>query len=688
MILLAAGPRTDRSFDSTLAFAALLADRGHEVVIDEQSLPSDAARSQIYDAAPFLADMADVAPSAVLLIGAEDLANATLERLRTLDLGDTVPVVALGHFADHQAEIGARTRLAYALGREATVLDLSAVLGDPLPGTGLCPLAAPDRAAHRPPRRVPEVFVILPGDWLDDPSVLPLLAALDNVPDFRLSVVLPGSARERLRRTRHATLHVYSHGELPPGALAARADVAAIFGEDLPGERMALLALDMMASGRTVLDCTEAATLELAGAPVVRGPQELSALPNFLEFSVFPNLAAIGQAARSSPWITGRRLARLEAAAGLSAPAAPRAGRRNEEGGGRTVFLPTNGSGLGHAQRCALIASALPRPEDALFLAFPSCVPLIRGRGFPCLPLVQKSVDHPEEYANDIVNYARLGRTLTAGDHLVFDGGYVFDSIYRAIHETGCTATWIRRGLLRPGQVAQAPLERERAFRQVLVPEEAFPELNVDYSRGAHVRRVGPIVQPPPDTGREATRARLSEAFGRDIRELVVTMLGGGVATDRTAQVQAIAGLLEGRPGCLHLVVVWPHSKVAPGLGGWRNTRLVRTRDSLSLAVAADLVLSAVGYNTFHEILYNRLPAILIPQVASYLDDQERRARAASDRGAAETVLAHELLLLDRRLRHLLDGGTESLRAALARLDLPAPGTATAARLIAEEAAR
>jgi UDP:flavonoid glycosyltransferase YjiC (YdhE family) len=305
------------------------------------------------------------------------------------------------------------------------------------------------------------------------------------------------------------------------------------------------------------------------------------------------------------------------------------------------------------------------------------------------VPLVQKSTEHPEEFANDLVNAVRLLRTLRAGDHLVFDGGYVFDSIYRAIHETGCTATWIRRGLWRPGQVADAPIERERAFRHVLVPEEAFAELNIDYSRGAHVRRVGPIVQPPPALPRETVRARLAETFGREFDRLVVTMLGGGVASDRTAQVHAISGFLEHRADCLHVVVVWPNSKVAPGLAGWRNTRLVRTRESLALAVAADVAISAVGYNTFHELIYNGIPAILIPQVAAYLDDQERRARAASDRGAAETVLAHELLLLERKVADLLDrGGAERLRAALAALDVPETGNRAAAQLIEAETQR
>ncbi len=683
MILVEAGQPTDESFDAKLLFAAMLAERGHPVVIDENTLPPDADRHRRYEALPFLADLAENPPASVLLIGAENIATETLLRLRSLP--EPAAVTALGRFADRQAEIGACTKLAYALGREATLLDLADVLGETLPVADLCPLAAPQRPLPPAPARTPDLLLYMPAEWLDEPHVLPLLAALDNMPDFRLAVVTSGPAKDRVKRTRHAALNVFSTAELAPAALARNADVAAFFGEGIPGGRMAALAVDMLASGKTVIDCTSDAAFDGTGAPVVRGPAEPAALPAFLAASVLPNLAAIGRAARESPWMTARAISRLEAAAGLAPPAraTPRAPDR-----ARTVFLPTNGSGLGHAQRCTLIARELARPEDALFLAFPSCVPLVEGRGFPCLPLVQKSADHPEEWANDLVNYARLRRTLTPRDHLVFDGGYVFDSIYRAIHDAGCTATWIRRGLWRPGQVSDAPLERERAFRSVLVPEEAFPELNVDYSRGPRVRRVGPIVQPPAAMDPATVRARLAETFGLPFDTLVVTMLGGGVASDRTAQVQAIAGHLDHRPGTLHLVVVWPHARVAPGLAGWRNTRLVRTRDTLTLARAADLAISAVGYNTFHELLYNRIPAIFIPQVAIYLDDQERRARAASDRGLAETVLAHELLLLERRLRALLDSGAAALRDALAGLDLPETGNAAAARLIEAEAAR
>ena len=76
----------------------------------------------------------------------------------------------------------------------------------------------------------------------------------------------------------------------------------------------------------------------------------------------------------------------------------------------------------------------------------------ITTAGYPCQPLVQRSPDHPEPYANDIVNYLRLSRRLEPGDRLVFDGGFVFDSVYRTIMENDISAVWLRRGLWQPCQ--------------------------------------------------------------------------------------------------------------------------------------------------------------------------------------------------------------------------------------------
>ena len=181
-------------------------------------------------------------------------------------------------------------------------------------------------------------------------------------------------------------------------------------------------------------------------------------------------------------------------------------------------------------------------------------------------------------------------------------------------------------------------------------------------------------------------RDDLQKHLHLEFDELIVTMLGGGVAVDRSAQLQMMCSIADRRPRCLHLVVVWPNSKVSPNLYAWGNTRVVKTRNALSLCQAADLVVSAAGYNSFHEILYHAIPSILIPQVAAYMDDQEKRARAASDRGLSETIMADELMRLEREVGSFLDRGkAEEIHRKLAGASLTAVGNEDAAAIIDPE---
>ena len=56
-------------------------------------------------------------------------------------------------------------------------------------------------------------------------------------------------------------------------------------------------------------------------------------------------------------------------------------------------------------------------------------------------------------------------------------------------------------------------------------------------------------------------------------------------------------------------------------------------------------------------MLYNGTPAIFVPQMQAFMDDQRARARAASERGLAATVEATQLMTLEREVGRLLDGG-------------------------------
>lgn len=684
MILIESGNRSLQGFDAKAVFARLLAARGHRVALDPAALPADMDRNRRFEIAPYLVDTEDLKPERLILIGADALHSDTLSALRDLDLPAEAPVVAIGRFASHQSHVSARAQIAYATGREPRMIDLAAFQPRPLVAQAMLPLVAATEPAARPAARLPRLTVVLSPRALEEPDTLPVLAEMERSRRFTLRIIASGEQRELINTSRHYDLPTVTFSELSPVTLTATSDIVVIFGQGVPGERIAALAVGVMGAGGVVIDCTDDAAILACGAPALRGPLEPAALLTYLTDMVLVNVMEIGRRVSESPWLRGIALERLEAELGLEPPQRPADGTGTRAA--RTVFMPTNGVGLGHAQRCSVIAAELAADSNTAFAAFPSCVPLVTRRGFPCMPLVQKSDQHAASHANDLMNYLRLRQLLVAGDRLVFDGGYIFDSVFRVILEQNLTGIWIRRGLWPQGRANGQTLDRERVFESVIVPQEAFPELNEAYSFGSHVHEVGPILREAPTdaASRADLRDGLARRFGVTARELVVSMLGGGVASERTAQLQALCATFDARRDCLHLIVVWPGSPVAPALFGWKNSRVVQTLDALALCQAADLVISAAGYNSVHEILYHAIPAILVPQVAPYLDDQARRARALSDRGLAETVMAPELLKLERAVSACLDRGlAHDLRTRLAAADLPATGAARAAALIA-----
>ena len=90
MILIDAGRQDARSFEAKALFASQLSARGHDVVIDEMTVPEAMDRNQKYEVAPFLTDVRDISVSRLLLIGAEDICNDTLMNLRSYDLDPKV----------------------------------------------------------------------------------------------------------------------------------------------------------------------------------------------------------------------------------------------------------------------------------------------------------------------------------------------------------------------------------------------------------------------------------------------------------------------------------------------------------------------------------------------------------------------------------------------------------------------
>ena len=482
---------------------------------------------------------------------------------------------------------------------------------------------APLFAAPSAPLRRPRPVVVPVFPEVTSADHVAAVRGLVMFRDIELELITNGRTKPEWRRTLGPDVPVWHPGEILPRSLAARIDVALLCAPPSGWYRVQALVANLAARGAALID----ATPDRSWSGVVDG-----VIPGTFD-----------------PPLLGA------------------------------------GVGLGHAKRCSIIAAELKAPRRAVFAAFPSCLELLNRAGFDAMPLIGRS-PHRGAIENDLVSHARL-RSLTRGARgLVFDGGYVFDSVVQTVAERQLRAVWVRRGLWQDNQNNEVARDRQKVFDRIVVPAEAFDELNAPARAACRVVEVGPIVQPirHDPAARDRLRAAVGVQVGRPAEQLVVTMLGGGVAADRRAHTTAIAAHLAGRTGLLHLIVVWPTSVADPAWFAFENTRVVQTHHAGALVSAADLFISAAGYNSFHEALYGGIPTIFVPQMAPFMDDQRARAISAAERGVALLTEPWEILRLTQLIDECLEGRQTELRSALDRLNLPEPGGAAAARAIEE----
>ena len=688
MILIDSAQDSERGLQQAITFCAQLNAAGLPAIISEEMLPDSLSMPLRFESQAFLRATHDATIAALIMIGADSADDTKLAKLRRLRLDPEAPVLLFGHYETRQAELSAIAKFSYVTARDPdciNLLDMPEVSA----GQSPCPcfgVSTPLRV--RPFLRGRDAVQIFAPDF-DTNAAMAGINILRSSGQITPLVLTSGKAKTQWLNQYGPGAHVYGYSEVLPHILSDMARILVLSG-DVGSNYRALCGLNNhVMSGSAIIDATPEGMYEAQGLPVLRGPTDLSFLPAYLNEIVLPNLEGVAAESLRAADVSGLGL-RSYLSRSVLAPfvTAATSGEAAPKSSGKIVFKPTNGVGLGHAQRCTLIAAHLPKKSRLLFTAFPSCLPMINRYGFDAVPLVSRSHLHADGTANDLVNYARLGATLGPRDLFVFDGGYVFDSVYRTIIEKNLAAVWIRRGLWSAVQDNRIPLDREKVFARVIVPQEAFGDLNQSYSGGAHVRNVGPIVQRIDRAKVNAkVRKRLAKSLGLSFDKLVVTMLGGGVAADLTAHAQAVCNAVEARDDTLNLIVMWPGAIVPQAYYNWTRSRVVTTHHAGLLAASADAMVSAAGYNSVHEALYNRIPAIFVPQVASYMDNQTARAEKAEELGLALHVPPGKPGQIERALGRLLSGTQgDDIRAALAAFDLPATGNADAARLIKEVA--
>lgn len=617
---------------------------GQDVALLPHSLPAGLSDRNAYTAVSVMPQRAPGAGDQILLMGAHLLSDARLSDRKHAWVDTGCKITTMGNFPSAQVAEGCKARIERVLNTEIELINTEDAVTD-FPASVLTTPLRPSRA-KQPPN------IALVGFLVNDPLRTAQLVSLQRAGIIQPIVVCRGKDKEEWMAQNESGIPTFHYGELDADWMLRNVTGLALFEkQDRACEFQTLLASFAQAE-RPLLDCTVGLTNAKEDPRFSPGPPDLYWLAD-----------AIGTPAATAPQSKSPQ------------PKAP------------PLFIATNGVGLGHAQRLSLVADAFGDQDQApQFAAFPSCVPMIQSLGYDCAPLVSRSAGHASGNANDVLNFARVLRLSQNSSGIVFDGGYPFDSVIRSAIDADVPSIWFRRGLIPEGRGRQIAMDREKYFSHVIVPTEAFPELNDCYSSGAHVSDVGPIchILPQDSTRRDQTRAALAQRFGRDFKTLVVSMLGGGVAADRLAQTLTIANVVEDHEDVLHLALSWPNAVTDPALDSWQNTKVVQTRFGSVLAEAADLRVSACGYNSFHEALYNRWDMIYIPQIASYMDDQLKRATSAQDRGVATVIEPDHLQSLAQAVESRIAQGSPVLPQTFDALDLAPMGAGDAAHIIRE----
>ncbi len=344
----------------------------------------------------------------------------------------------------------------------------------------------------------------------------------------------------------------------------------------------------------------------------------------------------------------------------------------------RVLLMSSNGAGMGHLTRLFSYARRLEGAASAYLLSMSQAVPVAERLGHPYeyLPSAKALGMPPGRWKGMFVD--RVGETIARvrPDVVVFDGTWPYQGIdeIRATHP-GPRWVWSRRGMWRAGLNTEQ-LAKTEWFDHVLEPGDLAAEYDGGATVGEPAHRVGPVTLLDVADLEDRAAARAALDLPQE-GPLALVSLGAGNINDTSGDLGAAAAALT-RLG-VGVCVTVPEIAAGGGPAGG-DVHLVRDYPLSRRYRAFDLVISASGYNSFHELLRLGVPALFVPNTATSLDDQDARARYAADHGWAHTLPALTVQEAEPLLADLLENG--AVMAARAQAADPGNGAQDAARLL------
>ncbi len=381
----------------------------------------------------------------------------------------------------------------------------------------------------------------------------------------------------------------------------------------------------------------------------------------------FGEQVARGQAILSERFSHERHVERL---ASLIGPPRGRPGRRPKEsrpappprqpmpaGAKRPVlFTATNGIGLGHLTQLLAIAKRVPEDIQPVFATMSQATSVVRDAGYPAHFFPDyRYAESPYGLWNRWLE-VELSALVEFYDAraIVFDGVIPYDGILRAgARSANLPMIWVRIPMWKRA-LWDDSVERAKYFDLVLDTGELAEARNI----GARIPYDDKLEVIPPMLlcdedellSREEARARLGL---NDTGPAVLLQLGSGNNQTLVPVVQHIVSTLEDLGIAQIVIADWVIAEHP--LETWPSVTMLRNFPNSHFLRAFDFVVSAAGYNTFHELIGYGLPTIFVPNEKVETDDQLGRSRFAEDEGLGLCMAITELDNFESYAQRLMD---------------------------------
>lgn len=302
------------------------------------------------------------------------------------------------------------------------------------------------------------------------------------------------------------------------------------------------------------------------------------------------------------------------------------------------LFVATNGAGLGHLTRCLAVARQIKKIDKSvniIFLTTSLALPIVNREGFLtyCVPS-KMLIDGISERQWNILLRNQLKQLFKLYDFkvMVFDGAIPYAPICTSCANKNIKKIWIKRGGIKSKTIEDSRREYEKYFDLIITPAEAFQ--GIPENQGNHFV-VNPIMYLEKEEMWDRDDVRRYLKLPQD-KLVIYIQLGAGNINDINSDLGLIINELDKRD---NVCIVVGESIIGNEIRTIRdNVYVIKDYPNSKYYKGFDIAISAVGYNSFHEMVYCGIPTIYIPNMHTKADNQYERAMIAEKNGLGKVI--------------------------------------------------